>query len=323
MFKQIQITNKNIIYWIISLVIFCVIPFLNILTRYHLSVLTIALIYVVFVVSWDLICGVTDQINFGYALFIGVSGYAVGFTVNIGGFVLHLFLGAFVAVIFALIIGYPCLRLRGPYLALATFVFPLILIRLAFTFSKVTGGEYGIVVTSPFNYVHLYFLCLFLAFLAVFIMYVLSKSKFGMKLKAIGEDEDAALASGINVTFIKILAYCISGFFGGLGGVLYTYYIGHVSPHSFDMWISVAIVTMAIVGGLGSIIGPCGGALLLSLVGEGLRGIEQFRVLIYSSILIFSVLFFPQGIWGLMKSFRVQRFDKEKVVQWLKLYSKP
>jgi branched-chain amino acid transport system permease protein len=308
MFKLI--INKKIILWIIPFVIFLILPFLRVPTRYHLSVLTITFIYMIFVSSWDLLCGVTDQINFGYALFIGVSGYVVAFTSNIGSSLFHLVLGASTAAIFAMIIGYPCLRLRGSYLALATFVFPLILIRLAFTFSNITGGEYGIVIAPPLNYFQLYFLCLLLAFFTMFVMYALANSKFGMRLKAIGEDEDAALASGINVTFFKIMAYCVSGFFGGMGGVLYTYYMGHVSPHSFDVWISVAIVTMAMVGGIGSIVGAALGAFILSLAGEWLRGIEEFRVLIYSGILIFTMLLLPQGIWGLLRNVNADVFKK-------------
>lgn len=307
-----SIINRNSIVTAFLLGVFSLLPFLNLVSRYHLTILTVAFIYIIFVSSWDLLCGVTDQINFGYALFIGVSAYAVGFTYHIGGFGFHLFLGALVAAIFALIIGYPCLRLRGPYLALATFIFPLILIRLAFTFSKVTGGEYGKIISSPLNHVQLYFLCLGFAFLTVLVMYVLAKSKFGIKLKAIGEDEECALASGINVTLLKILAYCISGFFGGIGGVLFTYYLGHVSPHSFDMWISVAIVTMAMVGGLGSIIGPALGAFILSLVGESLRGIEEVRVLIYSCILIFTMLLLPQGIWGVLQGFGTKVLGRGK-----------
>jgi len=257
---------------------------------YVISVLTLAALYAIFASSWDILSGYIGQLNFGHAVFFGVGAYATGF---LGPHLHPLFVllaGGLTAVGFAFLVGVPCLKLRGPYLSLTTLVFPLILERLAFTFRDVTGGEYGITVSSPLSRIGLYYASLALLLATLF--------------RAIGDDDQAAMAAGINTTRFKLGAFVLGAAFAGLGGVLYAYHLRHVGPETFSLFTSFSIVIMGIVGGMGTIFGPAIGACFLTLLGESLREIETFRILIYSAVLILCVMLFPKGLWGLRNALR-------------------
>ena len=208
--------------------------------------------------------------------------------------------GAVAAAVFAVLVGLPCLKLRGPYLSLTTLVFPLILERLAFTFRDVTGGEYGITVASPLSPIgasisrRLRFLHVTLA-----VLLWVANSRIGRTFRAIGDDDQAAMAAGVNTTRFKLGAFVLGAALAGLGGVLYAYHLRHVGPEIFGLFTSFSIVIMGIVGGMGTILGPALGAYFLILLGESLREVETYRILIYSSVMIACVMLFPHGLWGL------------------------
>jgi branched-chain amino acid transport system permease protein len=271
---------------------------------YVISVLTLAALYAVFASSWDILSGYIGQLNFGHAVFFGVGAYATGFL----GPHLHPLLvlpaGALVGVGFAFLVGIPCLKLRGPYLSLTTLVFPLILERLAFTFRDVTGGEYGITVSSPLSRLGLYYAALALLLVTVGTLLAVAESRIGRTFRAIGDDDQAAMAAGIDTTRFKLGAFVLGAAFAGLGGVLYAYHLRHVGPETFSLFTSFSIVIMGIVGGMGTIVGPAIGAYFLTLLGESLREIETFRILIYSAVLILCVMLFPKGLWGLAIALR-------------------
>lgn len=271
---------------------------------YILSVLTLAALYAIFASSWDILSGYIGQLNFGHAVFFGVGAYATGFL----GPHLHPLLvlpaGALVGIGFAFLVGVPCLKLRGPYLSLTTLVFPLILERLAFTFRDVTGGEYGITVASPLSRIGLYYASLALLLVTIGTLLAVAESRIGRTFRAIGDDEQAAMAAGIDTTRFKLGAFVLGAGFAGLGGVLYAYHLRHVGPETFSLFTSFSIVIMGIVGGMGTVVGPAIGAYFLTLLGESLREIETFRILIYSAVLILCVMLFPKGLWGLAVALR-------------------
>jgi branched-chain amino acid transport system permease protein len=269
---------------------------------YFISVLTLAALYAIFASSWDILSGYIGQLNFGHAVFFGVGAYATGFLGPHLPAPLVFLAGAIAAVGFAFFVGIPCLKLRGPYLSLTTLVFPLILERLAFTFRDVTGGEYGITVTSPLSRVALYQASLALLLATLAILLAVAESRIGRTFRAIGDDDQAAMAAGVNTTRFKLGAFVLGAVFAGLGGVLYAYHLRHVGPETFGLFTSFTIVIMGIVGGMGTIVGPAIGAYLLTLLGESLREIETYRVLIYSAVLIVCVMLFPRGLWGLVSA---------------------
>lgn len=271
---------------------------------YVLSVLTLAALYAIFASSWDILSGYIGQVNFGHAVFFGAGAYATGFLGPLLPPLLVFAAGAATAVGFAFLVGLPCLKLRGPYLSLTTLVFPLILERLAFTFRDVTGGEYGITVASPLSALGLYYATLALLLATLVILLAIAESRIGRSFRAIGDDDQAAMAAGVNTTRFKLGAFVLGAGLAGLGGVLYAYHLRHVGPEIFGLFTSFSIVIMGIVGGMGTILGPALGAYFLTLLGESLRGIETYRLLVYSAVMILCVMLLPQGLWSLGRRLR-------------------
>ena len=244
---------------------------LGVTNPYVLSVLTLAALYAIFASSWDILSGYIGQLNFGHAVFFGAGAYATGF---LGPHLppwLVFPCGAAAAALCALLVGLPCLKLRGPYLSLTTLVFPLILERLAFTFRDVTGGEYGLTVASPLGRLGLYYASLALLSATLVVLLAVAESRLGRTFRAIGDDDQAAMAAGVNTTRFKLGAFVLGALLAGLGGVLYAYHLRHVGPEIFGLFTSFAIVIMGIVGGMGTILGPALGAYFLTLLGESLR----------------------------------------------------
>jgi branched-chain amino acid transport system permease protein len=272
--------------------------------RYLLSVLTLAALYAIFASSWDILSGYIGQLNFGHAVFFGAGAYAAGFLGPHLPAIAVFACGAAAAACCALLVGLPCLKLRGPYLSLSTLVFPLILERLAFTFRDVTGGEYGITVASPLDGRGLYYASLGLLAATLAVLLAVAESRIGRTFRAIGDDDQAAMAAGVNTTRFKLGAFVLGAALAGLGGVLYAYHLRHVGPEIFGLFTSFSIVIMGIVGGMGTILGPVLGAYFLTLLGESLREIETYRLLIYSGVMILCVMLFPRGLWTLVSALR-------------------
>ena len=269
-------------------------------SRYLLGVLTVAAIYGIWSVSWDFMSGLTGRENFGHSLFIGVGAYAAGWANTEWGLgpVWGIALAMAVAVVFALIMGFPTLRLKGPYFALAMLSGAVIMQRLMLIFWEYTGGEEGINGIEPLlrNPMHYYWLVLAALVLTTLLLGTLARSNWGLILRAIRGDEATCQAVGLNVTFYKIAALVISAAFAGMGGALYAHYQLQVSPQLFAVVTSITIITMVYVGGMSSIYGPIGGALLLTLMTELLRNFGEWRLMVYSLVLILILFFVPQGL---------------------------
>ena len=265
-----------------------------------IGVLTVAAIYGIWSVSWDFMSGLTGRENFGHSLFIGVGAYTAGFlNVQFGwGPWWSLPASMVVAAFFGLILGFPTLRLRGPYFALAMLSAAVIMQRLMLIFWEFTGGEEGIQDITPLIKDPLHYYWFVLALLGAITLFLawMARSRWGLILRAIRGDEATCLAAGLPITTYKIASLIISAAFAGLGGALYAHYQLQVSPQLFAVVTSITIITMVYVGGMGTIFGPVGGALLLTLMTEGLRNFGEWRLMIYSLLLIFILFFLPNGI---------------------------
>jgi branched-chain amino acid transport system permease protein len=268
--------------------------------RYFIGVLTLGVIYGIWAASWDFMSGLTGRENFGHALFIGAGAYTAGFlnTVWLANPWWSLPAAGAVAVAFSLAVGVPTLRLSGPYFALATLAAAASMQRVTLIFWEHTGGEDGIQGIAPLlqSPLAFYYLALFCLTAVVAVLLAIAHSPWGLILRAIRGDEAACRASGHNTTFYKIAGFAISAAPAGLGGALYAHYQLQVNPQLLSVFISVLVITMAYVGGIGSIYGAAGGAILLTLLTELLRGVGEFRLLAYSLVLILVVFFRPDGL---------------------------
>jgi branched-chain amino acid transport system permease protein len=278
--------------------------------NYLIGVLTVSVIYGIWAVSWDFMSGLTGRENFGHSLFIGVGAYTAGFLNTTFGFSGWWSLPAamIMAMVFALVMGLPTLRLKGPYFALAMLSGAVIMQRLMLIFWEQTGGEEGINGIEPLirSQLGMYYFALAALVLVTALLLALARSHWGLILRAIRGDEATCQAAGINVTFYKIASLVISAAFAGAGGAIYAHYQLQVSPQLFAVVTSITIITMVYVGGMASIYGPVGGAILLVLLTELLRNFGEWRLMIYSCTLILILFFLPNGLiaptWRRVKS---------------------
>jgi branched-chain amino acid transport system permease protein len=268
--------------------------------NYLIGVLTVSVIYGIWAVSWDFMSGLTGRENFGHSLFIGVGAYTAGFLNTTFGFSGWWSLPAamVMAMVFALVIGVPTLRLKGPYFALAMLSGAVIMQRLMLIFWEQTGGEEGINGIEPLirSQLGFYYFALAALVLVTALLLALARSHWGLILRAIRGDEATCQAAGINVTFYKIASLVISAAFAGAGGAIYAHYQLQVSPQLFAVVTTITIITMVYVGGMASIYGPVGGAILLVLLTELLRNFGEWRLMIYSCTLILILFFLPNGL---------------------------
>jgi branched-chain amino acid transport system permease protein len=283
------------------------------MSGYTLRVLLLIGINVTMAVSLNLINGIAGQFSLGHAGFMAVGAYSsAALTMALGsrlagtplapdapaGGMLLLGAGMLVAGMAAalagVIVGMPSLRLRGDYLAIVTLGFGEIIRVILLNIPAVGGaqGLTGIPALTSFFWV-------FLAAAAIIeLSRSLRQSTHGLAFLSVREDEVAAEAMGINTTRTKVLAFVIGAFFAGMGGALFAHLQQYIQPRDFDFMLSVQFVTMVVLGGTGSITGATFAAAVLTLLPEVLRPVNQYRLVIYSLLLIVMMLTRPQGIFG-------------------------
>jgi len=286
----------------VVLLFFLTMVFLPVFVKdpYLLRILTLTSIFAILTASWDLLSGFTGQMNFGHALFFGVGAYTAALlNLKLGippwG---SIPLGALAAVLTGLIIGIPCLRLRGTYLALTTLAFPIILLGIVFALPDLTGGELGLSGMDRLSTSRIgaYYITVILMLGLCGLMWMITDSKTGIIFHAIREDEVALRASGINTTRYKLLAFCLSGFFAGVSGGLYAHYMRTVGPSTLDVSMSFQVVIWAVFGGIVTIWGPVGAVFILFPLMEFLRFWPEFRLLLFAVVILIILLYMPEGL---------------------------
>jgi branched-chain amino acid transport system permease protein len=273
---------------------------------YILRIFVFAAIYAIFAASWDLLAGFLGQVSFGHALFFGVAAYSsalLNLRLDLPHY-LTIPLGAVAAVAAGLIVGIPCLRLKGPYLGLATLAFPLMVIGILFMFPQFSGGELGISGISKLvpipdllkSRVYEYYLTTFLMLGLCYTLWKITDSKMGIIFHAIREDEIAVRASGINTIKYKLIAFCLSGFFAGIAGGLYAHFMRIAGPGSLAVLMSFQPIIWTIFGGIATIYGAVAGVYILLPVLEYLRQLGEFRLIIFALIILLVLRFMPEGL---------------------------
>ena len=256
---------------------------------------------IILAVSLNLTAGFLGQLPLGHAGFMAVGAYSAAlFTIAFNHLPpnvrlpLGLIVGGLIASLFGVLIGVPALRLRGDYIAIITLGFGeiirIIIINLGFT-----GGAFGLrgmgrITTFTITYISV--------LVTLFAIGTLINSRHGRAILSIREDEIAAEASGISTTYYKVLAFSVSAGFAGVAGGLYAHWLGILDPTALGFMKSVEILVIVVLGGLGSIFGSVISATVLTVLPELLRGFAEYRMIIYSLLLVGVMIFKPSGLCG-------------------------
>jgi branched-chain amino acid transport system permease protein len=300
--------RDNIAIWLPVLGALVLFP-LVVKSEYLLNVAVLAGIYVILTLGLNITNGWTGLMSFGYAAFYGIGAYTAGIlaTRHAVPFWLTFPLAGIVAGLFGVAIALPTLRLKGIFLALITIGFQEIVFLVTLNWTSLTRGPMGIPGIPPpsiggygFTGNRDYFY-LILA-LNVFILFIVSRvmdSRVGRAFIAIREDEVAAQSVGIPIFRTKILSFVISTVMAGVAGAFFAHHARFVSADSFRLDETFVILTMLIVGGMGTLIGPVIGAVFLVILPEVSRFMVHFREIVYGAILILVILFRPEGIAGI------------------------
>ena len=297
--KRKLLSKRNFLTLLLIAVIYAALQIVisnGILSRQMTSIIVPMCYNVIMAVSLSLIVGILGELSLGHAAFMSIGAYASALlTTNINlpqavALPLALLIGGGSAALMGLIIGVPVLRLKGDYLAIVTLGFGEI-IKSIFNFLSITGGSKGLsgipIYTSSKNFPIVYFLTA----ATVLIIMNLTRSRHGRVFTAIRDNAIAAQSTGIPTGTYKTLAFVIAAFFAGIAGVLYGHNVGILKPANFDYNMSIEILVMVVLGGMGSISGSIIAAVVLTLLPELLRSFADYRMLLYAIVLIAMMLF--------------------------------
>ena len=297
-------------------------------SKYIIRITRLCAINIVLALSMNLVNGFTGIFSLGHAGFMAIGAYSVALlTIPVAKketifmlepliaplntltlpFGVALIIGGLLAAALAFLIGLPCLRLRGDYLAIVTLGFGEIVRLVLLNWTSVTGGSrgisgiprpefFGIEMDLTQKTTYLYYLSLIAVTITIIVITRLKNSRVGMALQAMREDEIASEAMGINLTQVKLTAFALSSAWAGFAGVLFAAKTQFINPASFTFMDSCMILAMVVLGGMGSILGVTIGALILILVPEYLRAFSDYRMLLFGATMVVMMLFRPQGI---------------------------
>jgi len=298
--------NKKTIY-VLLLAAILLLP-LVVSSSYIIRIMVVTGVYIILTLSLNLVTGYAGQFCLGWAAFYGIGAYTSALLVlklN-WSFWLALPMGGIVAALFGILLGIPTMRLRDIYLAITTLGFGEIIRLILLNWNDLTRGAMGLPgipgpslfgVSLDNNYFYYYFM-VFLVLLTIGSIVRIIDSRLGRALIAIREDELAAKSMGIDTTRYKVIAFAIGAFFAGIAGSFYAHYTSFIDPQTFSFSESIVILSMVVLGGMGSIIGSIFGAVVLTLLPEMLRDIAEYRMIIFGLIMMVVMLVRPQGIFG-------------------------
>ena len=270
-----------------------------------LRVLTEAIMWVGLAIAFDVIAGYTGYLNFGHGAFFGIGAYTIAILMMQAQFPFWLALvaGGLAAGVVAFIAGLPTLRLKGAYFAIATWALSRAIQQLALNMD-ITGGPDGMRLEAFLNPQFFYYLMLITVGVTFAgLWYLLERAPFGLKLKAIREDEEGAKALGLNPTKLKMQAFILSAVPTGVLGGIYAYWITFIDPSStLGDLVSDQAVVMVVFGGMGTLFGPAIGALLIfafkTIFWAYLSDFQLLYIIILGALIAVSVIFIPNGLWG-------------------------
>ena len=269
---------------------------------YYRSFVMFIMMYVVLALSWNIISGYTGYVSFGHVLFYGVGSYASAILVADYGWnwLSTLLVAAGISAVIALVLGFPVLRLKGPYFAIAMLGAAEGMRVLVTVWDSVTHGGEGISLPNVENSFPTYYAMLALMVVTILVCYGIAHSRFGIRLSAIREDEVAAEALGINTTRYKLIAFVVSGTFPAIAGAIQANKTLYIDPETeFFILITITMKLMAMFGGKGTVIGPILGAVILYVIQEIVWvQLPHAHLIAFGIFLILVARFMPRGIVG-------------------------
>jgi branched-chain amino acid transport system permease protein len=281
---------------------------------YVVTLIGFAAIYGVFCTGLNFFMGYTGQASFGQNAFAALGGY--GSAILTANYywdpVLALLVSMVLSGVIAAAVGYPTLRLRGHYLAMATFALGLITYEISIEWNSLTQGYMGLSGIPPLGIgkyelvseKHQLIVLTLVMLVGVWVSVRLRDSRFGRALRAIAGSEAAANALGINVARYKLAAFVVAAVYASVAGSLFAHFVGFISPEVFGASMVILSFTMLYLGGVGTTWGPIIGALIVSLLPEVLRGLKEMQDVVYSVVLIAILIFAPRGLSGLTVLFQ-------------------
>ena len=276
---------------------------------YLLTVMQLAMIYGVFCIGLNFFMGYTGQASFGQNAFAALGGYGTAVLCVQYGWepIFALLASMAIAGVAAVVVGYPTLRLRGHYLAMATFALGLITYDISVQWQSVTQGYMGYsgippLGIGPFTVEDERWKLAVLMAIAVFGLWIsgrLRNSRFGRALRAISTSELGASALGIRISRYKLAAFVIAALYASASGSLFAHVVGFISPEVFGAQMVIVTFTMLYVGGVGTVLGPAIGAVIASLLPEVVRSTGRFQDIAYALVLILLLIYVPKGLSAL------------------------
>ena len=273
---------------------------------YIVNVLVFVGIYTILAVALNLLLGLAGQISLGQAAFFGLGAYISGVltATHAANPWVAMVIAAIAVGIIAFVLGFPILKLKGHYLAMATLGMGIIVYIIFNETVDITGGPSGLsgipnlsICGIIFNTdLKNYYLVWSFAMVTILLSVNLSASRIGRALRALHDSEVAARILGVNVRLLKVQIFTISGIFSALAGSLYAHTVQFISPASFGFNVSIELLTMVIIGGLGSIYGSFLGAAILTLLPELFRTFQDYDIVVYGIVLIVITMFMPGGL---------------------------
>ncbi|QLG48497.1 branched-chain amino acid ABC transporter permease [Natrinema halophilum] len=260
-------------------------------------------VFVLVVASWNLIAGYFGVFSFAHAALFGVGGYIAAILAGTYGIhpVATIVIGGGGAAIASLIIAPMILRLGGSYVAMATLAYAEILYLLVYVLDDITGGAMGYIEHPALfdgNMIPLYYFALAIVLLNLAVLYVLLRSRFGLIGRAIREEEDAAKMLGNNTDRYKVYAFVLSSAMAGTAGGIHAFNIRIFSPSMMAIEMMIEFMAMAVIGGIGTSLGPVVGVIAVLGFSEFFRSFGEIRLLLWGLLLMFTIMFFPGGLAG-------------------------
>ena len=290
---------------LLLLAVICVLPFAA--SGYVLYIVNLLMVFVVLALGMHIVIGEAGQFALSHTAFYGIGIYTAGLvnTMWHPPLVLSVLAGGLLSAVLGYLIGFLALRMRDIYLALATFAFGEAMQWVFLNWERVTGGSNGMRMQPAemfgfklTNDIQAYPFVIVMAALMLWVTVALSRSQFGSALRAVRESDVAAMAMGINTRSMKLAAFAISAAFAGIAGGMYTLFISFIHPESLGFQTTILILTMVVVGGIGSVRGAVAGAIFFGLVSELLRQALSIQEIIYGAILMGFMMFRPRGLFA-------------------------